>query len=122
MQMSNAFRLVLSQYATFSGRAGRGEFWWSTLAVFLISVVLTVIEVVIFGSDAGGGVLSGIFGVAILLPMLAVAARRLHDTDRSAWWLLLYFVPILGSLVLIVFYVLRGTPGDNRFGAPGPLV
>jgi uncharacterized membrane protein YhaH (DUF805 family) len=70
--------------------------------------------------DAPVQVVSAIFGLAILLPTLAVGARRLHDIDRTAWWLLLSLLPLIGTLVLLFFYVQPGTPGDNRFGPPAP--
>jgi uncharacterized membrane protein YhaH (DUF805 family) len=122
MQMMDAVRRVLSNYATFSGRAARPEYWWWVLAVVLGSVVFRLIDSAIFGGAEVDGapvqVFSALFGIAILLPMLAVGARRLHDTDRSAWWLLLNLLPLIGALVLLWFYVQRGTEGPNRFGPP----
>jgi len=119
MNMSEAVRTVLSKYATFSGRAARSEFWWWILAVVLATIVATILDELIFGSAPGGesiGILSGLLALALLLPNLAVAVRRLHDTDRSGWWLLLGLIPIIGFLVLLWFYVQKGTPGANRFG------
>lgn len=124
MRMVDAVGRGLSNYATFSGRAARPEYWWWFLAVVLGSLVFSLIDGAVFGSAEADGapvqVFGPIFAVAILLPTLAVGARRLHDTDRSAWWLLLGLVPVLGTLVLLVFYVLPGTPGENRFGPPAP--
>lgn len=122
MQMMDAVRRVLSNYATFSGRASRPEYWWWVLAVVLGSLVFRLIDGAIFGGAEVDGapvqVFSALFGIAILLPMLAVGARRLHDTNRSAWWLLLNLLPLIGALVLLLFYVRRGTEGPNRFGPP----
>lgn len=103
---------VLKKYVVFEGRARRMEFWMFNLISFIIVCVLSGIEVAlgIFG-------LSALYSLAVLLPSIAVAARRLHDTDRSGWWLLIAFVPFIGLIVLLVFYFLDGTPGDNRFGA-----
>ncbi|WP_331774133.1 DUF805 domain-containing protein [Sulfurospirillum sp. 1612] len=98
---------VLKNYVTFSGRARREEFWYFTLFSFLISLLLSAIN----------PALSGLYSLAVLLPTLAVSARRLHDTDRSAWWLLLYLIPIIGLLVLILFFIFDSKPGANRFGA-----
>jgi uncharacterized membrane protein YhaH (DUF805 family) len=125
--MGDAIRSVLSQYATFSGRAGRAEFWWWVLAAFLGSLVIGALDNALFPPlvaevDAfGGGPLSAIYGLALLLPNLAVNVRRLHDGDRSGWWLLIVLVPIIGFLVLLWFFVRRGTPGPNRFG-PVPVL
>ncbi|MDB5471234.1 MAG: hypothetical protein JWR84_2794 [Caulobacter sp.] len=117
----------LRKYADFTGRARRSEFWLFYLFYFIVACVLGVIGNMVFGpaptSGAGmyygGNPLSAIWFLAMLLPILAAGARRLHDTDRSAWWLLLWLVPIIGWIVLIVFYVMDGTPGDNKYG-PNP--
>ena len=72
-----------------------------------------------FYASGNLGLLSGLYSLAVLLPSIAVAVRRLHDTDRSGWWFLIGFVPIVGGIILLVFYVLEGTRGPNRFG-PDP--
>jgi len=109
---------VLKKYAVFSGRARRKEFWMFGLLSILISIGLGIIDAFAgFMTEYGVGILGGIYSLAILIPTFAVCFRRLHDTDRSAWWLLIGLVPIIGSIVLLVFYCLDGTPGDNRFGA-----
>ncbi|HET6297297.1 MAG TPA: DUF805 domain-containing protein [Kribbella sp.] len=120
---------VLKKYITFTGRARRKEFWMFTLFSFIISAVLGTIDNIIGTTNStGSGLLSSLYGLAVLLPSLAVWVRRLHDTDKSAWWLLIALTGI-GIIVLIVFAVLEGTPGDNkhgpdpkaaeRFGVPG---
>ena len=113
MNMRQAIDSVLSKYATFSGRAGRPEFWWWVLAMLIAFVVAAVLDHLFFREVEP---ITIVLWLAVLLPNLAVAARRLHDTDRSAWWLLLYLLPIIGGLVLLYFYALRGTEGANRFG------
>lgn len=128
MTMMKSVRHVLSNYATFSGRAARPEYWWWVLAIVLALLAAGLVDEAIFGAmldepDVDGSpvrVFSPILSLAVLLPTLAVAARRLHDTDRSAWWLLLSLVPVIGTLVLIWFYVQPGTDGPNRFGPPAP--
>ncbi|GHG53935.1 DUF805 domain-containing protein [Streptomyces griseocarneus] len=103
---------VLKKYATFSGRAGRPEFWMFSLISFVISIVLAVIDAVL-GTDP---VIGLVYSLAVLLPGLAVGVRRLHDIDRSGWWLLLALIPLLGSIVLLVFFALPGTQGENSYG------
>lgn len=105
---------VLKKYAVFNGRARRAEYWWFTLFSIIASVVLSVID----GVLGTPGVLAGIYALAVLLPSIAVAIRRLHDTGRSGWWLLLTLVPVAG-IVVIVFLVLDSQPGENEHG-PNP--
>jgi uncharacterized membrane protein YhaH (DUF805 family) len=122
MRMVEAARHVLSNYATFSGRAGRAEFWWWILAIILAQIAAGLLDGLLFGSDEGGGPLAVILTLATIVPHLAVCVRRLHDLDRTGWWLLLTFIPVIGALVLIYFYVQSGTPGPNRFGPPAPAI
>jgi uncharacterized membrane protein YhaH (DUF805 family) len=123
----NWYLETLKKYATFEGRARRKEFWFFALFNFLAMIVLALIDGVLgtFSEEAGIGLLSGIYVLAIIIPSIAVTVRRLHDTDRSGWWFLLSFVPLIGGLVLLVFEVLDSTPGANRYGpnpkgVPGP--
>ncbi len=116
MTMTEAVRTVLSKYATMSGRAGRAEFWWWILATLIASAVANLLDYLLFGSDSFYRPIGTILGLLILIPDFTVTVRRLHDTDRTAWWLLLTLVPVVGWLVLIYFYIQRGTPGPNRFG------
>ncbi|MBU1126661.1 MAG: DUF805 domain-containing protein [Patescibacteria group bacterium] len=108
---------VLKKYVVFKGRAGRREFWMFVLFNLIISLVLSLIEG-LFSDDTS--ILSGIYSLAILLPSLAVGVRRLHDTNRSAWWLLLLLIPIIGPIVLIVFYALEGDKAANQYGPVPP--
>jgi uncharacterized membrane protein YhaH (DUF805 family) len=111
----DAIKICFAKYATFRGRATRPEYWWFYLAIILVSVLLTIIDVVIFGPNALG-LLSLAWSLAVFLPSIAAGVRRLHDTDRSGWWFLIILVPLVGIIVLIVFLAQRGTPGPNRFG------
>ena len=104
MSFGEAVKTCFSKYVDFSGRAPRSEFWWFVLFVIIVSVVALLIG------------LNTLFGLAMLLPSIAVTVRRLHDTDRSGWWYLLVFVPLLGIIILIIFCVMKGTEGQNRFG------
>ena len=115
----NWYLEVLKKYAIFTGRARRKEYWLFFLFSLIISIVLMVLDVMIgtFSREGGVGLLSSIYSLAVLIPGIAVSVRRLHDTDRSGWWLLLGLVPCIGGVVLFVFMVLDSTPGANRFGA-----
>jgi uncharacterized membrane protein YhaH (DUF805 family) len=109
---------ALKQYAVFSGRARRKEYWYFVLFNILISAVLLLIDTVMgtVNKEAGIGLLGGIYALAVLIPSIAVSVRRLHDTDRSGWWVLIGLIPLIGAIVLIVFMVQAGTPGENRYG------
>src|SRR5918997_5258296 len=100
---------VLKQYADFNGRARRTEFWMFVLFNFIASIVLNLVDVLIgtanfastgTGFAMTGGLLSSIYALAVLIPSLAVGARRLHDTGRSGWWQLLALIPIVGIIIL----------------------
>jgi uncharacterized membrane protein YhaH (DUF805 family) len=107
--------VVLERYAKFDGRAGRAEFWWFALAnlvIYTALVILTQISGIFL-------VLYIVFALAMLVPSLAVAIRRLHDTDKSGWLILLGLIPLVGFIILLVFYIQEGTPGPNQYGA-GP--
>ncbi|MEU8571229.1 DUF805 domain-containing protein [Streptomyces pathocidini] len=110
----NWYLAVLKKYVTFSGRARRKEYWMFALFSTVISIVLTAAD-----SALDISLLSLVYSLAVLLPSLAVTVRRLHDTDRSGWWILIGIVPILGWIALLVFTVLEGDQGDNAHG-PNP--
>ncbi len=117
------FVAALKKYAVFAGRAQRAEYWYFMLFYMLVALILGFLDG-IAGTTVGQGneamgLLSLLFVLAMLLPSLAVSARRLHDTGRSAWWMLIGFVPLVGVLVLLVLAALDGEPGTNRFG-PNP--
>lgn len=109
---------ALKKYAVFSGRAQRSEYWYFFLFYGLISIALGIADGLAgsYNKHAGMGMLSGIFSIGMLLPSLGVAVRRLHDVDRSGWWLLIALIPIVGVLVLLVFSVRDSQLGSNRFG------
>ena len=128
-EMITATRKVLSNYSGFSGRASRPEYWWWILATCLLQIATQIIDgaviapvlgLPVFSREAGDP-LSALVALGLLLPHLAVGARRLHDTGRSGWWLLLMLLPVIGALVLLYFFVQRSDEGDNGFGPPEPL-
>ncbi|MEV7447895.1 DUF805 domain-containing protein [Streptomyces nigra] len=103
---------VLKKYATFSGRARRKEYWMFVLFNTIAYILLMVIDLATIGS----GVLAIIYEVAVLLPSLAVGVRRLHDTDRSGWWLLIALIPLVGAIILLVFLASDGKSEANKYG------
>jgi len=134
----NWYFQALKKYAVFNGRAEKKEFWYFSLFVVIFSIVLTVIDAFIPGFDtffeiplpeqvnatygstysapSGMGLLSGIYALAMAIPSLSISVRRLHDTDRTGWWFLLILLPLIGIIVLMVFWAKDRTPGENRYG------
>jgi uncharacterized membrane protein YhaH (DUF805 family) len=116
----------LKRYADFQGRSRRMEYWMFALFIWICYAVIFALVYALGGGgsepSAASALLSmilGIFALGIIVPSIAVTVRRLHDTDRSGWWILISFLPFLGGLVLFVFTVLDGTPGTNKYG-PDP--
>ena len=115
--------LPLKRYADFGGRSQRKEYWMFLLGVVIVAIVLAAVEGVLgmSGSIIGMyGPLTGLLILGIIIPGLAVQVRRFHDQDKSGWFVLLGFIPIVGGLIVLVFMLLKGTDGPNRFG-PNPL-
>ncbi|CZE48155.1 DUF805 domain-containing protein [Campylobacter geochelonis] len=106
------FKKVYAEYFNFNGRARRKEYWYYTLFYTIISIVLGTLDLLIFDME----ILSSIFFLVSLIPYLAVSARRLHDIGKSGWWLLIGIIPILGGIVLLVFFIIDGEQGDNEYG------
>lgn len=114
------FIAALKKYAVFRGRACRSEYWYFFLFYLLISIVLSLMDGILGAHRREDpGLLGGLFALAMLLPTLGVAVRRLHDIGKSGWWLLVGFVPLIGGLVLLVFAVRDSDAGDNAYG-PNP--
>lgn len=127
MTFTEAVKTCFSKYATIRGRAARPEYWWWILFVLLVSLVTQTIDATViapalgipaFGED-GEQPLSMLVSLVLLVPGLAVSVRRLHDIDRSGWWMLIVLIPIIGLLVMLYWAVQPGTDGANRFGAGG---
>jgi uncharacterized membrane protein YhaH (DUF805 family) len=116
------YRLALRRYAVFNGRSRRREFWGFQLVNAGIIVVIAVIDSVLESSGGGVLVLSLIYGMATFLPGLAVLVRRLHDTNRSGWFALLWIIPFIGVIVLIILTIEDSWPSQNSYGStPKPL-
>ena len=115
MTFEQAVRSCYSNYVTFSGRAARSEYWFFVLFQCVITIFCWVL--IPFGL---GRALLGLFALANFLPAISVTVRRLHDTDRSGWWYWIALVPLVGAILLLIWFCTRGTYGTNRFG-PDPL-
>ena len=113
MELKEWHLKVLRQYTDFSGRARRREYWMFVLANFIIAFVLGIIDTII----GWGQILSGIYSVAVLLPSLAVAVRRLHDIGKSGWWLFLCLIPLIGGIWVIVLMCKDSQYEANQWGA-----
>ena len=119
--------VIKNNYANFSGRARRKEYWMFALVNTIIITILYAILISSIDMNTGEmsglgsiiGIVLGIYSLAIIVPSLAVTIRRFHDQDKSGWMFLLAFIPAIGGLIVFVFMCLEGTKGDNRFG-PDP--
>ena len=128
MNFVEAVKSGYANYVNFSGRSQRSAYWWWTLFQVVVALVIALLEGGgSFSRGDGamqfavvGGIFSTIWTLVNLLPGIAVSVRRMHDVDRSGWWLLIAFVPLIGAIVLLVWFCSRGTSGSNRFG-PDPL-
>jgi uncharacterized membrane protein YhaH (DUF805 family) len=107
-------RVVIERYAQFSGRAGRAEYWWFFLANLILGVVFSLLGRV----SVAFAVIYALYGLAMIIPSLSVSVRRLHDINRTGWWVLIALVPIVGVIVLLVFHATAGNPGGNEYGYP----
>ena len=112
---------ALKKYAVFTGRARRKEYWMFFLFNIIIGLGLVLIEGIAVGiaPDPDASVLGGIYALAVLIPGFAVSVRRLHDTNRTGWWLFISLVPVIGAIVLLVFLVEDSQLGENQYG-PNP--
>jgi len=125
----NDFLVAYRRYAQFEGRSDRKEFWYYVLFYVIVSAILSVIDNVLFGGrtfEASGtnwsahadGPLTSIFGLASLIPSISVSVRRLHDIAKSGWWVLLWFIPLVGWIFLLIWYCKKGDPVANAYGEP----
>ena len=120
MDFMTAVRTCLSKYVDFSGRARRSEFWYFILFNFIVQVVAGILDAIL-GTDfdtGSGGLISTVASLALFLPSIAVAARRLHDIDKSGWWQLIGIIPIVGWIIVIIWYA-TDSKADNKYG-PNP--
>ncbi len=109
----NWYVKVLKQYADFNGRARRQEYWMFVLFNIIFSIVAGAIDAAI----GSGGAIGGLYGLAVLIPGLAVSVRRLHDIGKSGWMLLVVLIPVIGAIWLIILFATEGAHGSNEYGA-----
>lgn len=123
MSFIEAVKSVFSKYAVFQGRARTSEFWWFFLFNFLVKMVIPIIGTMVLGENPALCllILYGLilYGLAAFLPSLAVGVRRLHDTGKSGWFILIGLIPVVGTIMLIIFYCQDSEPGENKYG-PNP--
>jgi uncharacterized membrane protein YhaH (DUF805 family) len=130
MSFGQAVASYFQNFANFNGRAPRSAYWWVFLFNVLVAAVLAIADNVLGIAytlqgpngpmSMGYGPIYTIYLVAVIIPSIALSVRRLHDRDTSGWWFLLVFIPFIGAIILFVWFCLKGTEGDNRFG-PNPL-
>jgi uncharacterized membrane protein YhaH (DUF805 family) len=113
MTLSIAVKSALAKYVTFSGRARRSEYWYFALFQLILLLVAVGVEMI---SRGAGSVLYVIVVLGLALPNIAVTIRRFHDLDRSGWWYFLGFVPLIGGIIILIWFCSPGTAGPNRYG------
>jgi uncharacterized membrane protein YhaH (DUF805 family) len=118
--LMNGYTTVMRRYFEISGRSSRSEFWMFVLVYFIIQIIAVVIDVSVLGQPFGEspGIVSSVVTLVHFIPSITAGIRRLHDTDRSGWWILIIFVPLIGIVWLIVLYCFEGTRGSNNYGPP----
>ncbi|SEF94697.1 DUF805 domain-containing protein [Vibrio hangzhouensis] len=116
--LNNYIDVLKNNYANFKGRATRTQYWSYVLVSFVVALVCHILDRVISGGNEQFGLFGTLYSLAVLVPSLAIGCRRLHDTGRSGWWLFLYLIPLIGAIVLIIFFIISSDQ-DNEYG-PAP--
>lgn len=114
----NCYTYAIKNYVNFNGRARRREYWLFALFNFLIAIGISIIDMIngSYNPETGIGTLGTLYGLFVLLPSIAIAVRRLHDTGRSGWWFLLVLIPLLGALILLVFFLMDSDEAGAKYG------
>lgn len=112
------YLLAVKNYAGFSGRARRKEYWMFTLFNFIFTIIFALLDILIFTVSDGNllGIFTGAYSLGILIPTMAVTVRRFHDIGKSGWWWLINFVPFIGTLIYLFFLISNSQPGENQYG------
>ena len=116
MSFGDAIKTFFNKYTDFSGRARRSEFWFVYLFIFIVN---TILGIVCMKSQTALYICSGVFSLAILVPSIALAIRRMHDINKSGWWILIVLVPFIGQIWYIILCCIDSQPGSNQWG-PNP--
>jgi len=111
MDFMQSVQTVLGNYANFDGRSGRAEFWWWMLAYFIGALIIGAIGTAM----GGGGILRGLYFLALIVPNVAVGIRRFHDIGKEAWWVILMFIPIVNLIIALIFLT-KPSDGPNQYG------
>lgn len=114
----NWYLEALKKYAVFSGRSRRKEYWYFFLINLIITFILLIVDKITgtYSLQTGMGLLGSLYSIAVFIPNISVTVRRLHDINRTGWWVLIALIPIIGAIILLIFMVQDSTPGENRFG------
>lgn len=109
---------ALENYFVFGGRAGRKEFWYFSLFNFLMTLLFIMVDYVIYDLSKGDtlGMFVGLYSLGMFIPSLSVASRRLHDVGRSTWWFMINIIPLLGTIILLIFLASPSQPNENKWG------
>ena len=115
--------VLTDKYADFTGRARRAEYWWFVLMNFIVITAIAIVSLILYSVSDTLGVLGiviyAVYALAVIVPGVAVAVRRLHDTNKSGWMILVVLIPLVGPILILVFYFTDGDPGPNQYG-PSP--
>ena len=117
MNMKQSVEVCFKKYVTFSGRASRSEYWWFLLFYIAVYLLFSYLIPVLINGPLISLVIVSLVPIALFLPTLSVSIRRLHDLDRSGHWYWLVFIPVIGSIIIFIWFCLKGTEGENRFGS-----
>ena len=117
MDMQKSIKICFKKYANFNGRASRSEYWWFQLFYIIVAFVAVIFDAMYIDNSQTMGPLELVTTLALLLPALAVTARRLHDVGRSGWWMLI-FITVIGMIPLLIWYISVGTKSKNKYGPP----
>ena len=115
MDMQKSIKICFKKYANFNGRASRSEYWWFQLFYIIVAFVAVIFDSMYIDNSQTMGPLELVTTLALLLPALAVTARRLHDVGRSGWWMLI-FITVIGMIPLLIWYISVGTKSKNKYG------
>lgn len=116
VSFSQAVRMAFDSYCRFQGRSSRSEYWWWVLFVAILSFCIGIIEGILGFSMTAVQTTSGILSLVLLLPGLGLSVRRLHDIGKSGWWVLLGFIPVVGAIILIIWFAQNSQMQDNQYG------